>query len=203
MALALTTALVGGLVSWLVGEMVYRSYQGDLLPRLNIHPDPEDLRRLQAARVMSTTITFSILGGILAILQGFAGGLVRRSFGAAAEAGSLGLISGAAATAAVAAIVVPVFFKLHDPQASGLLLPLLCHGAIWGSIGAAGGLAFAIGLGDRFLVLKAIAGGIAGALVATVLYEIVGAVGRPSSPDSGNRPEIPGLPVLRRRTAWD
>ena len=53
---------------------------------------------------------------------------------------------------------------------------MLVHGGIWGPIGAAGGLAFALGLGGGpRSAFRATLGGLVGASLGTVLFEIVGA----------------------------
>jgi hypothetical protein len=54
--------------------------------------------------------------------------------------------------------------------------PLLTHGAIWSAVGAVGGLAFGLGLGGRGRWKATLVGGFIGAAVATVIYELVGAV---------------------------
>jgi hypothetical protein len=59
--------------------------------------------------------------------------------------------------------------------------PLLTHGAIWSAVGAVGGLAFGLGLGGRGRWKATLVGGFIGAAVATVIYELVGAIVFPSS----------------------
>jgi hypothetical protein len=43
---ALAAGLIAGVASFLAGEAIMGAYQHDLQPRLQIHPDPEDMHRL-------------------------------------------------------------------------------------------------------------------------------------------------------------
>jgi hypothetical protein len=81
---------------------------------------------------------------------------------------------------------LPHFFKTHDPQSQDLLLPLWTLGSISSAVGAAGGLAFGLGLGGRDRWRKTTAGGLIGAALATVVYEFAGAVAFPAA-----RTELP------------
>jgi hypothetical protein len=56
-----------------------------------------------------------------------------------------------------------------------LLVPLVMHATIWGSLGAVGGLAFGLGLGsERRLRLIFVA--LLGACLGAALYEVLGAM---------------------------
>src|SRR5262249_48664527 len=55
------------------------------------------------------------------------------------------------------------------------------HGAIWGLLGALAGLAFAVGLGDRSLWVRAVTAGFAGALVGAVAFDLIGVVAFPEA----------------------
>ena len=179
-ALALVAALVAGSASWLAGEVILNAYQGDLLPMLKIRPDPEDTRRLDAARVNSAAATFMMMGGMLGLALGLAGGLARHSASAGARPAILGLLLGAATPAGIAILLLPIFFRGHDPQSNDLMMSLLTQGAIWSSVGAVGGLVFGVGLGGRSRWKATLAGGIAGAAAATIVYEIAGALAFPT-----------------------
>jgi hypothetical protein len=61
------------------------------------------------------------------------------------------------------------------------VLPLLTHGAIWSFVGAVAGLAFGLGPAGRGHWKATAVGGVGGALAATVVYEIVGAIAFASS----------------------
>jgi hypothetical protein len=68
--------------------------------------------------------------------------------------------------------VVPLYYRFLDPEA-GLGLPLLCHGSLLVVLGAAAGLALGIGLGGSRATVRSILGGISGAAIATVVFELV------------------------------
>jgi hypothetical protein len=176
LVIASIAGLVAGVGSWLAGEVILNSYQSDLVPALQIHPNPEDMRRWRDARLYSATLTFSTMGGFLGLAMGLAGGLGRRSAFASAWAAIVGLLLGTAAAASMALVLVSNFFKIYDPHSGDLVLPLLTHGAIWSAVGAIGGLALGLGLGGRGRWMATLVGGLVGAAAATVVYEIVGAM---------------------------
>jgi hypothetical protein len=62
-----------------------------------------------------------------------------------------------------------------------MIFPLFIHAGIWSAIGAAGGLAFGLGLDGRATAARAILGGFAGALLGTIGYELVGGLAFPMS----------------------
>ncbi len=49
------------------------------------------------------------------------------------------------------------------------------HGLIWGLAGAAGGLAFAVGLGQRRLLIRATMAGLTGAVLGAFAFGLAGA----------------------------
>ena len=53
------------------------------------------------------------------------------------------------------------------------------HGVIWGPLGAAAGLAVAIGLGEPRLIGRAMVAGLAGAVLGAVAFDVVGAFAFP------------------------
>jgi hypothetical protein len=113
---AFIAALLAGVASLLVGEVILSRYQSDLNPPIQNNPSPEDVRRWKDARLYSATFTFTTLGGLLGFTLGLAGGLARRSVSASAMAAILGLLLGSTLAAAVSLILVSTFFKNHDPQ---------------------------------------------------------------------------------------
>jgi hypothetical protein len=173
---AFVAALLAGVASLLVGELILNRYQSDLNPPIQNNPSPEDVRRWKDARLYSATFTFTALGGLLGLTLGLAGGLARRSVSASAMAAILGLLLGSTIAASFSLVLVSIFFKNHDPQSSDLLFPLFTHGAIWSVVGAVGGLAFGLGLGGRGRWKATLVGGLSGAAAATVVYELVGAL---------------------------
>ena len=135
LVIALAAALVAGMTSLLVGEVILKAYQSDLFPRLKIRPTAEDMRRLSDAQRLSAALTFTVMGGLFGLAMGLAGGLARRSVAAGARAAILGFLLGTVAAAFPGALLLPMFFKRHDPQSGDLVLPLLTHGGIWSPVG--------------------------------------------------------------------
>jgi hypothetical protein len=178
---AVVAGLTAGGVSLLIGELVLSGYKNDLFPTPKLMPTPDEMRRLRDARIHSTAITFATMGGLLGLAMGFAGGLVRHSTLSGVKAALLGAVLGTAVAGCTASVIVPIFFEKYDPQSGSLVLPLLTHGAIWSTVGAIGGLAFGLGLGDLGRWKATVAGGLLGAAAATVVYEISGALAFPSS----------------------
>jgi hypothetical protein len=181
--------LAGGLVAGLAGfgfgefapQLVPPSYD---LPRA-IRGDRfrvlgEHARRLRASQDQAATLSYGVLGALLGLALGAAGGLARRSPRAAFTAAPIGLVLGAAAGTATTFLLLPWYHASHglpspDNATQELGLALATHGGIWVAVGAAAGLALGLGLGGG-RVARAIIGGILGAAVATVLYEFGGAI---------------------------
>jgi hypothetical protein len=69
---------------------------------------------------------------------------------------------------------------------TNLLLAMALHGGIWAAVGAAGGLALGLGWAAKGRIARATAGGLFGAALATVLFELVGGLAFPL--DATTRP---------------
>jgi hypothetical protein len=184
--MALAAGLLAGVASWLVSEAILEAYREILSPQVRREADAELVRQFARARLTSALGTFTALGAIVGISLGLAGGLARGSASAGAKAALLGCVLGSLAGISTSFLVLPHFFRTHDPQSQDLVQPLLTVGAICSSVGAAGGLAFGIGLGRRDQWLKSLVGGLVGAALATVVYEVVGAIAFPA-----DRTELP------------
>jgi hypothetical protein len=178
---AIAAGLLAGLASVLIGERILDRYKGDLLPPIEINPSAGNVQRWKNARVYSATFTFATLGGLLGLALGLAGGLAKRSTFAGVRAAIPGLVVGSAGVGLTSFLLVSVFFKMHDPQSGDLMVPLFTHGAIWCVAGTVGGLAFGLGLGGWARCMATSVGGLAGAVVATIVYELVGALAFASS----------------------
>jgi hypothetical protein len=178
---AAVAGLLAGVASEFICERIISSYNSDLNPPLTLIPRPEDMRRWKEARVYTATFTFATLGGLLGLALGIAGGLARRSVVASSLAATLGLVFGSVSVGFLSLALVTYFYKLFDPISSDLVLPLLTHSAIWSTVGAIAGLAFGLGIGGRGRWIVTLGGGLAGAVMATVIYEIVGAIAFASS----------------------
>jgi hypothetical protein len=175
--------LLAGLLAFGVGEMVY-----DLIPAGAVTQHALGLTKVTptvatetVAEARNGALAFGVLGLFLAGSLGLAGGLARRSaFGAAAGGlGSvLGFAAGAGASLALLPLCIGARFRYPD---NDLLISFLMHGAIWGVLGAVAGLAFAVGLGERKLWVRALTAGCAGALVGAVAYDLIGVVAFPGA----------------------
>jgi hypothetical protein len=180
LGMALVAGLLAGVAAWLVGETILEAYRDILTPKVKREMDAEVVRQFARAHLTSGLGTFAGLGAILGLSLGMAGGLARRSASAGAKAALVGCVVGSIAGFSVSLLVLPNFFKNYDPQSHDLLLPLLTLGSICASVGAAGGLAFGIGLGGRDRWMKSLLGGLVGAALATVVYELIGAIAFPA-----------------------
>jgi hypothetical protein len=170
--LALAAAALGGVVAWLGGEAVHGSFEAPLFDSFN--PRSREMGGLvRAGTIREALLSFGMLGAALGLALGLAGGLARRSASAALGAGGLGLALAAAAGASAAAGLVPYYLNHVNRDADDMLLPLLTHGGIWASIGAAAGLAYGGGVGGLRAVMVALLGGLLGALIGTLVFEVI------------------------------
>jgi hypothetical protein len=181
----LAAGLVVGVLSWLAGEaarQVFSARRIQVTNRRGVQALGATDRTAAAAEVKNVALSSGLFGALLGTFLGACGGLGRRSPAAARRAALIGLGAGAVAGTGMALVIVPRYFRWYlRLRPEGLVPPLLMHGGIWGAIGAAGGLAFGLGLGGRGHAAKALLGGLLGALMGTALYEILGALAFPMS----------------------
>jgi hypothetical protein len=175
----LVAALLAGTASLLAGEAIVHHYDEDLLPPAKYNPSHEEIARWHHARLYCATASFAAMGGGLGLAMGMAGGLARRSIFRGASVAIMGLLLGTIFAASASLLLVPIFYKNHDPQSGDLIFPMLTHGAIWSVLGAIGGLVFGLALGDKGRWKSTLVGGFVGGAAATVVYEIVGALAFP------------------------
>jgi hypothetical protein len=181
-ALALAAGLIAGLASWLIGEAFHgRFAPPDARTGQRFSPDQLKSRRasLNAATALEATVAFGSLGAVAGLALGLAGGCARGSARTAVIAALAGAILGGAAGAIMPRVLLPIYYRVHDPDHDDLILAILIHGGNWSLIGAAAGAAFGVGLGDRGHVLRALLGGLLGAITGVLVYEIVGGVAFP------------------------
>jgi hypothetical protein len=177
------SGLLAGLLAFGVGEAVY-----DLIPAGNVTQHALGLTKVSptvATEIVAATrngaLAFGVLGLFLGGCLGLAGGLARRS-SLAATAGGLGSVLGLAAGVGTSLALLPfcIAWRFRYPD-NDLLISFLMHGAIWGSLGAVAGLAFAVGLGERSLRLRALTAGFFGALIGAVAFDLIGVVAFPGA----------------------
>jgi hypothetical protein len=179
-ALTLGCAVAAGVASWKIGEENYHHFTFKIVTPPNFKSFSqaekmdfmvvEEQRLNPPTQTKNAALAFGVLGGLLGAGLGLAGGLAGGSLARAAVAAIAGLFFGAGAGAGVSFAMVPVFYRMLDPQASPLT-PGLTHGAIWVAIGAAAGLALGLGLGGGARAARGLIGGALGAALATALYE--------------------------------
>jgi hypothetical protein len=179
--LLVIAGLAAGLVAAGIGEATHglftpaltlQEIQGNKLLR----PTPESTI---AAIVKNGALANTGLGAALGLALGLAGGLAQRSGVAALKAALAGLSLGAVLGAVLSLGLTPLYYVARQFTATAepdLSVAFFLHAGIWTPLGAAAGLAFALGLGGRNQLGRAVLGGLLGAFVGTLLYEIIGAV---------------------------
>lgn len=133
------------------------------------------------ANAKNGAICFGTLGGLLGLALGAAGGLARRSGGGMLVAAAVGAVLGVAAGALPALPLMPEAHNYKDEMLSQPAIGFGIHLGLWVPLGAAAGLAYALGrhgFSARHLILG-LAGGLVGTAVGTLIYEVVGAVALP------------------------
>jgi hypothetical protein len=184
-AVSLAAALVAGLAAWIIGEQSlhlftpareWRTGKVDAVSRLK-----PTVATMRAADTKNASLGFSILGTLLGLALGGAGGLARRSSRQALMAGLAGLVLGGALVPAVTLAALPLYYRVKDLDRSqdDLVLALGTHVGIWSMIGISGAMAFAFGLGGRRQLVCTLCGGLVGAMLGTVVFEFLGAVAFP------------------------
>jgi hypothetical protein len=169
--------LLAGLIAFGLGELIYGRFAPELVGQSvggNQVMRPT-LETKAASDARNSATAFGMLGGVIGLFLGLAGGLERRSTGSAAKAGCVGLVLGATVGAVLPLVlVVPYLRMLNRRTADDLLLSLGLHAMLWGPLGAVGGLAFGIGRGRSGQTLRLIVGGLMGAIVGTIAYDAIG-----------------------------
>ncbi len=169
--------VLAGLIAFGTGEAVYQRFRPalvrqDLMGNKIMAPT---LETKHAAVVKNSALTFGVLGACLGICLGAAGGLARGSTRAAVIGGSVGAVLGSAAGAGLTLAVLPGFLVAGmDYFEYDLIIAMAMHGLIWGVLGAAAGLAFAVGEGDWRLIGRAVTAGGLGGLVGAITFELIG-----------------------------
>jgi hypothetical protein len=132
------------------------------------------LEKRPAVEGKNTALAYGSLGAVLGLMLGLAGAAAARRNGVGAMvAGGTGLVLGGAVGAALSFVLsTKVFYPNLSPE-MGLAVPFATHGGIWAGVGLVGGIAFGLGLGRSRDVLRALVGGLVGAIFATLVYEVI------------------------------
>jgi hypothetical protein len=177
---ALTASLVGGVLAWLGGEAVLGHFAvpSALLTKASalgaskeVVMEAERLRQL--AETHNGAVALGLLGAALGLCLGLAGGVVRRRPVRGLAASLLGLVLGGAVGAGVALVLQPALYGWQGRDTDDLTNALLLHGLLAAAVGAVGGLAFGVGLGQRGWTLRSLFGGLVGAALAVLLFQMV------------------------------
>lgn len=205
--LALLVAGIAGVGAWLGGEAIYGRFMPPLMATSGF-PSIEEVqantRARQSGTTLEATLTTALLGGLLGLGLGVVGGVVRGSGRSAGIAGLSGLVLGAGAGALATQALMPVYFQFYNPDQDDLIVAILIQGAIAAAMGAAVGAALGVGMvggwGEartregRGIVLRSLVGGLFGAVLGILVYQIVGVMAfpldqtsKPLSTSSGSR----------------
>ncbi len=181
-ATALGTGVVAALASWFAGEATLGAFVPPpkaMIPGPLGGTTPVMLAAQLATDIKNTALNYGLCGAILGLSLGLAGAGAAASPRRVPLASATGLVLGGGAAAGMAAALTPVFQRYFEPAAPSMLLSLLILGGIWTATGAACGLAFGLGLGGREVVARTLWGGAFGAIVATVVFELIYAIAFP------------------------
>ena len=176
--------MFAGFAAWLVGEATHGRFAPPIFvntagPKGGFLSGPE-VQKLDSAKLSAqtfeATLTFGSLGAVLGLALGLAGAFARGSARSALKAAVVGSLLGGAAGSALTKVMLPIYFRVLDPDTNDLIVGIMIQVVISCAIGAAGGVAFGIGLGDRSRFVRAVLGGLLGAVAGAVVYEMVGAI---------------------------
>jgi hypothetical protein len=141
----------------------------------------------------NAAVAYVLLGAILSLILGVTAGcfLGRFSIPRVLVAGLAGIVLGASFGAASSYGLTPIYFGRMGT--ADVTLSLLIHLGIWTGVGAAAGVAFGLGSGSRDVLVRSLVGGITGAALGTILFDLSGAffplahTERPLSQEAGTR----------------
>ena len=183
--------LLSGVLAWLVGERTINLF----IPKDErvVMYGTEFVRVALKDQIdvdwKNAIFAYAVLGGCVGICLGLAAGVADRIFAQGLKAGLAGGIVGVLLTAGVSAVVLPFYFHQEEVDqeklSRDLTLPFLVHAGCWAAVGLAGGLAWGLGTGgsgrERLArIVKAGLGGLIGAVIGAVLYELIGGIGFPA-----------------------
>jgi hypothetical protein len=179
--LALTAGLMAGVASWLAGEadILQVAPEKVLFQGMGGQSFEPTLLTVRVAEQQTAVRVFGVFGAVTGLALGLAGGLAGYSKRRAGIAAGVGLVVGGIAGAVAPLAVLPIFYLAGGPSSDDMIPPLFMHAGVWMGVGAAGGLAFGIGLGDRRRAFATLLGGAVGAVIGAIIYEVVGAIAFP------------------------
>lgn len=187
--LIVAIGLVAGLASFGIGEIAPSlvppsfEFSQEVLADRNRLP-AETQRRMTRSQDLAAAIAYGSLGILLGLGLGLAGGSTRGAEGRALPGALSGIVLGGVAGAGASLLILPLYHAARkasndDDVNLDLALALVTHGGIWLAIGAAAGAALGLGQGGSYRIPRGVVGGILGAGLAAVIYEVVGALAFP------------------------
>jgi hypothetical protein len=205
----LGAGLLAGLIAWGIGEAAYGLFQwNDAKDVLKAYPaelkklGPNEQREFITKRMIearsraesrNTAIAFGVLGAVLGLALGRAGGVVIGSSRSGARAGWIGFVVAGVLGVVMAFPVVPLYYKFSS-EASGLTVPLAAHAALLLPLAAACGFALGMGLAGRQTAIRGMLSALMGALIAVLVFEMVNSMAFPLEQDPAL---VPGDRIAR------
>lgn len=200
--LALSTALIGGMLGWVLGNQAEQAIHWTVQVRPHARgekPEPDatgfsvPLVSREEAERRNTTLVMGIFGGVLGLSVGAGGGLARNTSLATLQAGLTGLMLGSITGSSVPWMFVPEFYRQLS-RAPNPMLPVLMHAITYASIGGAAGLAFGYGLLERRGAARGLLAGVMGAVLGSMIFAVLHTMLFPMEWDFS---PIPGKTVSR------
>lgn len=179
-AWALAAGIIAGLVGGLAGELNYKRFEPvvvllpnwkSLSPYVKSDHLANELRtKTPPQEVKNAALAYGVLGAVLGLGLGLVGGMAR-GLRASLTAATVGAILACAAAAIASRLMVPVFYRNIDPE-NAALMPFFTRSVIWVAVGAFAGLAFGLGRGGANRIIAGFCGGLIGAALGSVLFEV-------------------------------
>lgn len=186
----LAAALVAAILAWQVGATARADYDATFTRPANWgkmgayeqsnYISGQHRRSRDVAETRNTAIAFGTLAAALALSLAWTGGWLAgsRPLPIRLVVGLGMALVGAGVVAGVTFVTVPLFYEHENPE-TGLLVPGLIHGAFAAVVGLVGGLALGLGRGGWKAAVMGGAGGLFGAIIGVVVYEMIVSVAFP------------------------
>jgi hypothetical protein len=168
--------LTAGLVAFALGEVTLDWFPPEYVPQMLSGAEvmKPTVKTMAVADAKNAALAFAFLGAFLGSFLGFAGLLSRADRPRKWNGPLAGLLLGIVFGAALPLLLVVPYSRLQQYELSpdDMVVPLLLHSLYWGTLGAVGGLAFAIGSGSSRRGRLALLGFV-GACLGAGIYEVV------------------------------
>ena len=173
-------AIAMALLAWIGGELGYFTAKPGMstykMMGATITGETSETRFL--AEVRTSALTYGAFGALLGLGLGLTGGFSTGRLKSTAVAAILGLLIGGASGVIASSLVLPAYNRWSIDVRGEPLPSLAMHCGLWLPLAAAAGLAYGLGRGG-WRYAGATLGGMAGGLLGTVIYEVLGALALP------------------------